>query len=433
MSTPPEIRAQLQSLRIGTDQRPRHTPQRSSVGKLLVLMLILGGLGAGGYYLVRNRIGPAGDLLGSSAAAGEIRLIKVAARTDPDPPPVLTATGKIVSDHRVQVMAKVSGQIVSLHFEQGDRVKQGQLLARIEDVIYRARREEAAARLNKSKATLAFAKYNYERIAGLRKGGTAPEIEFTEAGRALEEAEAQVAMDQASLASFQKMLSDTEVVAPIAGVVLERTVEVGDFVAAEGGRGMVANAQLAVIADMTKLRVEVDVSELDIARLRTDMPCTIVPEAYKDRRYRGHIMWLDPGANYSKATVQVKVRIENPDDFLRVEGSAQVTFLSEPATSAEASASAASSRPSSESNMHEASAPSTQPGQIWIPASACRLDPTGNSGTVFLLTNEHLKATTVRVGRQAAGQIEILAGLTDGQSIAADGLDRLTDGQRVKS
>ena len=72
------------------------------------------------------------------------------------------------------------------------------------------------------------------------------------------------------------------------------------------------------------LRVEVDISELDITRLHKNMPCRITPDAYKDRNYTGHIMWLDPGANYSKATVQVKVRIDNPDEFLRVEGSAKV-------------------------------------------------------------------------------------------------------------
>ena len=120
-------------------------------------------------------------------------------------------------------------------------------------------------------------------------------------------------------------------VAPIAGVILERDVEVGDFVSAEGGRSAMANSQFASIADMTKLRVEVDVSELDIARLRTDLPCVVVPDAYKDRRYHGHVMWLDPGANYAKATVQVKVRIDDPDDYLRVEGAAQVPISIRPA------------------------------------------------------------------------------------------------------
>src|SRR5690606_8225607 len=130
------------------------------------------------------------------------------------------------------------------------------------------------------------------------------DIEFADARRALNEARAQVEQSQAALDWAEKVLRDCDVLAPIAGVVLERNVEVGDFVAAEGGLGANANAQFGTIADMTKLRVEVDISELDIARLRKGMRCRITPDAYKDRRYPGYIMWIDPGANYSKATVQ---------------------------------------------------------------------------------------------------------------------------------
>ncbi len=239
---------------------------------------------------------------------------------------MLTATGKIVSDHQVEVSTKVSGQIVALYFEQGDRVEQGQLLAKIEDVNYRARRDEAIAILERSKANSDYHKINYERVANLYRDAKVSAIELAEAKRATEESAATVDAAAAALEYAQKALDDCLVLAPISGIVLERSVEVGDFVAAEAGHGANANAQFAVIADMGKLRVEIDVSELDIARLRKDMPCTITPDAYKDRSYKGHVMWIDPGANYSKATVQVKVRIDDPDDYLRVQGSAQVVF-----------------------------------------------------------------------------------------------------------
>jgi HlyD family secretion protein len=159
---------------------------------------------------------------------------------------------------------------------------------------------------------------------------------------------------------------------------------------------------------MTKLRVEVDVSELDIARIRTAMPCTITPDAYKDRRYTGSVLWLDPGANYSKATVQVKVRIENPDDYLRVEGSAQVAFLTEP--------------PQSQDSASQAPA-------LWIPATACIPDSSGATAKVFVVSDGRLHAKTVSTGRRSGTQIEITSGLMEGQSIAADGLDKLKDGQ----
>lgn len=368
------------------------------------------GVAVGTAYFLRPDLGAKlGAAVSGSPEASPVRLMQVSVGSEPQAQPVLTATGKIVSDHRVAVATKVSGQIIALYFEQGDRVDKGQLLARVEDVLYRARQDEAAARLVRSTANLAFQKVNFERVAGLVKSESAPDIEYADAKRALDEAQATVAADRATLDFTQKTLSDCEVTAPIAGVVLTRNVEVGDFVAAEGGRGANANAQFAIIADMSKLRVEVDISEMDIIRIRKDMPCTIIPDAYKNRQYRGYVMWLDPGANYSKATVQAKVRIEDPDDYLRVEGSAQVAFLAEPPR---------------EEASHAATA-------IWIPTSACLVDASGKTGIVFLATKERLRRTTIHLGRRHANQLEVTGGLTAGQSIVVDGLDRLTDGQPV--
>lgn len=405
-----DIQAQLRSLSIPKDQRPstaRAARPARRIGRLIVLLLLA--TVGGGAYVYRDSLRTAAEnFRGPAAEAETIRFIPVMV-TDPSvPAPVLTATGKIVSDHRVIVATKVSGQIVELFFEQGDRVEQGQLLARVEDVLYRARRDEAAARLQRSEANLEFQKINFQRVAGLIQSESAPDIEFADAKRWLEDAEAAVLADKALLASAEKFFKDTQVVAPISGVVLTRNVEVGDFVAAEGGLGAQANAAFATIADMSQLRVEVDISELDITRIRKDMPCQIVPDAYKDRKYTGHVMWLDPGANYSKATVQVKVRINDPDEFLRVEGSAQVAFLSEP----------------------HADANNGSPA-IWVPASAVMVDSSGSVGTVFVKVENRLRRTQVQLGRKAADRIEVLGGITAGQSIAAEGVDKLSDNQRV--
>ncbi len=412
---PNDIHAELQSLSIPKEQRPRSgsaSRGRSGRGRLAIGLILIGGVFVVAYAFRQSLTPIVLELASVTDNAAPIRVMTVTATSSTEPPAVLTATGKIVSDHRVVVATKVSGQIVELLFEQGDRVEEGQVLARIEDVLYRARRNESAARLQRSEANLAFQKINYSRVAGLLKSESAPDIEFADAKRALDEAEAQVAADGASLAFAEKTLRDCEVTAPISGVVLTRNVEVGDFVAAEGGIGANANAQFATIADMTKLRVEVDISELDITRLRKDMPCLIVPDAYKDRRYHGFIMWIDPGANYSKATVQVKVRIEYPDEFLRVEGSAQVAFLSE------------KRKPLPEESDRPA---------IWIPASACLMDASGQAGVVFVVDGNRLRKAKVEIGRRVSDRIEIASGLTEGQSIVADGLDELSDGQRLPS
>ncbi len=308
MNAESTIRSQLHSLRIDRDKRPTPGTLKPSGGgsrfiKYLIILLVLAGLGTLGYSQ-RDRLK---SIAQPAPAAANIQLLTVRAETtEPGPSTVYTAVGRIVSDHRVEVATKVSGQVIELHFEQGDRVAKGQLLARIEDVIYRARRDEAHGRVTKSKANLEYQKINFDRVKRMyERTKVAAGIEFADAQRALHEAEAQLKSDQATLDFFEKQLIDCDVVAPIAGVILERNVEVGDFVAAEAGRGAMANAEFGSIADMNALRVEVDVSELDIARLHQDMRCRVTPDAYKDRSYPGFVMWIDPGANYSKATVQV--------------------------------------------------------------------------------------------------------------------------------
>lgn len=340
----------------------------------------------------------------ANGAANKPRLMTVTKQSAAESGAVQTATGKIVSDHEVDVSTKVSGQVVELQFEQGDHVEKGQVLARIEDVIYRARRDSAAAMLEKSRANYEFQKFNFERVKRLFETNQASETEVNDATRWYNEGKAQMDADAASLAFAEKQFRDCEVIAPIEGVVLERNVEVGDFVAAEGGRGAMANSQFGVIADMNKLRVEVDISELDIARIRPEMPCVIIPDAQKDHRYTGYVMWIDPGANYAKATVQVKVRINDPDAALRVEGTGQVQFL------------------------REAAKPGESKPMIFIPLTACILSADGGSAKVFVKADGKLRERTIRIGAKTATNIEVIDGLSEGDEIAAEGVDKLHDG-----
>jgi RND family efflux transporter MFP subunit len=414
MAAPSDIRAQLRSLSIPKEQRP--TPDAATsvggrrngrVGWVIGAILVVAAVAAA--YVSRDHL----PLISGGAAPSPdvVKLAPVILRHPDESAPLLTATGKIVSDHQVKVATKVSGQIVALNFEQGNLVTKGQVLARIEDVIYRARRDQAAAEVEKAKANLEFQQINYERMKRLHASDNAPDIEWAGAKRAIDEAQAQLDAAKAALDWAQKALVDCEVVAPIAGVILQRNVEVGDFVSAEGGRGAQANAEFGTIADMTTLRVEVDISELDISRISPDLPCTVIPDAYKDRRYRGRVMWIDPGANYSKATVQVKVRIENPDEFLRVEGSAQVVFMA----------------------PRDASGPVEAGPSLWIPSSACLVDSDGKAARVFVAVGDRLKATTITLGRRSGAEVQVVSGLSAGQFIVAGGADKLRDGQRIPS
>jgi RND family efflux transporter MFP subunit len=250
-------------------------------------------------------------------------------RNGSDGSPVLTATGRMVPGKRTEVTSMASGRIVTLPFEQGDRVQRGQVLAQIDDEIPRARVLEAVAQVARSRAALVLQESRLARTQQLSGEQRASDLDLADSKGALEEARADVEAAEARLVVAKKVLGDYTVAAPISGTVLARGAEVGQFVAAASPCAATANSPLAVIADLDRLQIAVDVSELDIARLRHGMPCVIVPKAYPDRQYNGRLVRIDRVANYESGTVRVNVLIEKPDENLRVGGAAEVRFFGE--------------------------------------------------------------------------------------------------------
>lgn len=446
-STPSRISG-LSRLTIDGAQRPASS-QRGWLWLLLIvaLMAMLGGGGIWWYYRTTGA-----DII---AALGEqpieVRVFTVSGGAKRSMPVVLVANGKIVSDRRVNVATKVSGQIVELNVEQGDHVKEGDVLARVEDVIYRAQRDEASAELERTEfavirarvehtralaaigqaeAELAFEQYNYERLQGLRGTQDASDFEFINAKNrfdasaaaldvaradaaaresAIALAQADVAAARATLRLAQKRLDDCAILAPISGVILERNAQIGDFLAAEGGRGANANAQLVAIADMVLLRVEIDVSERDVHRVFAGQRARITPDSHRERSYDGHVMWVDPIGDYARATVQAKVRILDPGPDLRVEGSAKVEFLGR-------------------TTGEEPNAAST----LWLPKSVVKLTPGSDDAEVFTVTGDRAVSNQVRLGARTEDAVEIRAGVVPGMQLVADHLDEVKQGSLLK-
>jgi HlyD family secretion protein len=337
-------------------------------------------------------LGAASTLWKRANAAQEVDTVRAAApMATSGETVVLNATGYIVAAHKIQVAAKVVGKVAWIGVEKGDRVQEGQVLVRLEDDEYRAqlaqakgqlenltarlaelehgsRPEEIAtalANLEQAKADLENARVTLDRTRPLVKEGVFSKQSLDDAEAKFRSAEARVnslqktydlvklgprheqvdaargavAQAQGAVSFAETQLSNTIIRAPVTGTILERAVERGEFVTTSfvGERG--AKGYVVSLADLNDLEVELDISQNDFGRLSMKQNTTITVDAYPDKKWQGWIKELSPEANRQKATVQVKVKVANPDQFLRPEMNATVAFLGKADTGAPGKAS----------------------------------------------------------------------------------------------
>jgi HlyD family secretion protein len=161
------------------------------------------------------------------------------------------------------------------------------------------------------------------------------------------------------------------------------------------------------LADLNDLQIELDISQADFARLKMNQRAEIIPEAFPNLKYTGFIAEIAPEANRAKATVQVKVKVDNPDEQLRPEMNARVNFLGDaPPTQAKST-----------------------PRVLVSKAAVVRRD---GSAFVFVIKGNKVEQRSIRLGDEAGDFYYVLEGLSGGESTATGGVDKLRDGDRIK-
>ncbi|MBV9074366.1 MAG: efflux RND transporter periplasmic adaptor subunit [Acidobacteria bacterium] len=376
---------------------------------------------------------------------------------------VLQAAGYIVAHHTIDVNSKVTGRIAWIGVEKGDKVKAGQVLVKLEDQEFRAQVQQARgavdvakarleqlqhgsrpeeidqanANLDEARANLADAKSTLERTKPLVQQGVFSHQQLDDAqakydsalqhmqslekayrlsriGPRQEEIEsARGAVEQAEgqLAYAESQLDATQIRAPVTGTILERTAEKGELVTAQfaaaadtgGPRGSVVT-----LADLTDLQVELDISQNDFAKLSPTQKAVLSTDAYPDREYKGVINEIAPMANRQKATVQVKVKVLNPDDYLRPEENANVRFLAD-------------------ENKHAPSAAASA-GAI-VPISAVH-DSSGKRIVLVAFKGRAVAREIKVISQRSDGYV--VDGLTGGEDVIVNAPSELKDGDRVK-
>ncbi len=438
---------QLSKLRI--DKERKRTRRRGRLWKWVVLVVVAGATGYGVYIQMHAPI-----------PVRTARVEKETVSADKGVP-LVTASGYVVPRHKIEVSSKIIGRVKELCVKRGDRVKEGDVLLRLEDEDYQAqvRSSEAMvgalrARLDELKAgsrpqeiaasqasvasaqaTLRNAEEDFKRAESLTRDGVASSQDLDRARAArdvaraqlnsaqknaelvtvgprhevIDAAEAQLREAEANLDYIKTTLANTVIKAPISGTILEKLAEQGELVTNTnfgGSRG--AKSSVVTMADMSDLQVEVDVNQADLSKVKTGQRTEIRLDSNPDRIYSGLVDDISPQADRQKGTVQTKVRITDPDEAIRTEVNARVTFLGDTA----------------------GAAPGTS-GQtrLWIPKAAVVHGAEGS--TVYAVTGDQATTVRVKLGTEAEKGVEIVEGLTGNETLIVSPLDKIAAGARV--
>ena len=267
---------------------------------------------------------------------------------------VLDASGYVVARRQATVSAKITGKLAQLFIEEGVHVKEGDIVAKLDDRNASAALLQAKAGVTQAESTLAQAKAAateitpiYERdrkmaAAGVISATALDQSKATFDARQTDVAVAQgnLAVRRAALEIAQRDLDDTIVRAPFTGVVTTKNAQPGEIVSPLSAGGGFTRSGICTLVDMDSLEVEVDVSENFISRVQAGEPATLKLNAYPDWAIPAYVIAVVPTADRSKATVKVRVGFKSRDPRILPEMGARVSFLSRPQNGTNGSANA---------------------------------------------------------------------------------------------
>ncbi|MCI0596955.1 MAG: efflux RND transporter periplasmic adaptor subunit [candidate division Zixibacteria bacterium] len=384
----------LSSLRI--DRESEYKPPRKwwkwVLAASVIPLLLLG------YFLLMRSVAP-----GLTVQIGSATTI-----TGSQAQALLTASGYVVAQRRAAVASKATGRLAYLGVVEGDRVKAGQVIARLENEDFEAEVDRAKAILMQARAESTEATRFYERQKKLLSSGGISQLEFEGAEARHQRALAGVASARAAVRSAEVALENTLIRAPFNGTVLTKSAEVGEMVAPLASTGSSRGA-VVTLADMNSLEVEADVAEANIDRVRTGLPCEITLDAYPDTRYPGKVVKIVPTADRSRATVLVKVAFVSRDRRVLPEMSAKVNFL-----------------PEDTKLSGENVAP-----VVAVPNSAVTLR--NGVKMVFLVEGTTVRSAPVTTGRILGDLTEVKEGVTSGDRVVLTPPGSLTTGMKIKT
>ena len=384
-----------------------------------MLLLLPAALFLGGAYLLRFQNQPV-EVATTRVTKAEVSAASIAAAAEGTP--LLTASGYIVARRKAVVSAKIQGRLSSLRVEEGSRVREGEVIARLENRDYLAQVERAEAAVQRAEADLGETKRQARVALNLTRELIGTRDSLDGANSRVAVAEAALRQARADTEFYRAVLANTEIRAPFSGTVVKKMAEVGESVAPipPGVNISTASGAIVALADLDTLEVEVDVAESNVAKLGADQPAEVSAEAFPDRKYKGRLRQIIPTADRTKATVQVKVTILDKDKDLKPEMSARVQFTEKAAPPVAMSAGSKSAVP----------AGATQ-SVVTTPESA--LVTRDGKTVAFEILEGRVKIRTIEVASRSGGTARIKSGLYGGETLVDAPARELKDGDAVRT
>lgn len=353
-----------------------------SIVAVIVVLLVGAGIGGGYWYLMARPAQNAGAA-GGPPAGFAMPVEAAPVRVGPSQRQI-QAVGSLRSNESVVVRPELAGRIVQFNFDEGQKVRKGQLLVQLDATVPRAE-------LVQMQAALSLAKSNYERAQELFKRNAGTE-------RALDEARAKLRNDEAAVRLAEARLEKYALSAPFDGVIGLRKVSIGDFVN--------AGADLVNLEQIDPLKVDFRVPEVFLASLRVGQRIAVTVDALPGREFGGEVYAIDPLVDASGRAVVIRARIANPDDTLRPGLFARVSLVVDEKLEA-----------------------------VFVPEQS--LVPVNDQLFVFKVVDgpqggKVVAFTKVKLGERRKGEAEVVEGLKPGDVVVTAGLLKVRDGMPVQ-
>ena len=395
-------KATLDGLRIA---RPAAEASRRRKPWLVVAGLALAAIAAAIWLFTRE-------------GAKEVRVAKASAVASGARGAVLNASGYVTARRQATVSSKVTGKVTDVFVEEGMQVKAGQKLARLDAdyaskglALTQAEARAAASALEETRVRIREAQLDYDRAERLSRSEISSRADLDRARAQLEAIQARLVAQADQLSSARRQVDlqrqsveDTIIRAPFDGIVVSKDAQPGEMISPVSAGGGFTRTGICTIVDMSSLEIEVDVNEAYINRVHPNQKVEAVLDAYPDWRIPAHVITAVPTADRQKATVKVRIALDQRDQRVLPDMGVKVTFITDQPQSATA-------------------------GIVEVPRPAVRRD--GEQDVVYVARDGKVERRAVRVDAAQGDTARISSGVNSGEMVVVAGPE-LADGERVK-